>query len=460
MRSQGQLRRLASIPVFFAIRIACAVALLKASSALLSVSAYSEFSQLIQFGAVVNLMAVAGTQNGVVRQAAAAEDEGALASVYGAALLMWAATALLLVVALALLAAKISMVLIGRPDASLGIAAITVLSLAGGPGQIWCSILTGRKRVSASLSAQAAGLLVSTAAAAAFVFKGEPQVAAIGFAGGSLVTLVVAAAMASRLNLKLGRWAAAARQVPALIGYSAAFAATSGYGALVLFGLRSVYREHFGSTALGYWIAANRVSDMSTQLLGLFMVQFFVSHLATIARAPDRRAFIIRCWTAGTATMAAVFLAFWSGSTWLVPLFLSKSFLPAVPVIRTYMIGDALRVSASIAMFTAFSRGRPARYAAIEIGTLSLMAAIALLLMRAGDPRAPQLAYVSAYAVTAAVVALAFFWPVVRRYWLRLLRAPSGPHDERRTFHRGSDAPPHEFPLAPVGPSPVAPPRA
>jgi O-antigen/teichoic acid export membrane protein len=460
MVAQAQLRRLASVPAFFVIRIACAVALLKVSTTLLPVSAYGEFSQLIQFSAVLNVIAVGGTQNGLIRQAAAAEDEAVLASVYGAALLIWAGAALFMMIGLSLAAAKVSTVLIGRPDASLGIAAIAALSLVAGPGQIWCSILSGRKRVPASLAAQVSGLLASTAAAAIFVIKGQPQAAAIGFASGSLVSLVTAAALANRLHLRLGRWAAAARQVPALIGYSAAFAATSGYGALVLFGLRSVYREDFGPTALGYWIAANRVSDMSTQLLGLFMVQFFVAHLATIAQATDQRTFIVRCWMAGTAIMAAVLLAFWVGSAWLVPLFLSKSFLPAVPVIRTYMIGDVLRVSASLAMFTAFSRGRPGRYAAIEIGTLSLMAAIALLLMRAGDSRAPQLAYVTAYAITAMLVAVTFLWPAIRRRLQRRRPTLLVRRDERRTPRPGSDELPREFPLAPAGPSPAAPPRA
>jgi hypothetical protein len=195
-----------------------------------------------------------------------------------------------------------------------------------------------------------------------------------------------------------------------LIRYSTAFAATSGYTALVLFGLRSFYRHQFGATALGYWIAANRISDMSNQLLGLFFIQFYVSHVADLGDQTERRGFILRCWAAATALMTIGFLVFSFAGRELVSLFLSAAFVPAVPVIQTYLLGDVLAVWASLAMYTAFARGRPGRYAAIEIATVSLMAAIAIALMATGNPRAPQLAYVSAYAVTALLVTIAFFW--------------------------------------------------
>jgi hypothetical protein len=149
---------------------------------------------------------------------------------------------------------------------------------------------------------------------------------------------------------------------------------------------------------------------MSTQLLGLFFIQFYVSHVAGLHDEGDRRAFVVRCWAAGAAFMTFAFLVFWVAWRQLVPLFLSSAFLPAAPVIQTYLLGDVLTVWAALAMYTAFARGRPAQYAAIEMATVSLMAAIAVVLIEAGNPRAPQLAYVSAYAVTAILVTIAFVW--------------------------------------------------
>jgi hypothetical protein len=149
---------------------------------------------------------------------------------------------------------------------------------------------------------------------------------------------------------------------------------------------------------------------MSTQLLGLFLIQFFVSHVATLNDPSDRRRFILRCWAAAAALMLLAFLVFCVAGSELVSLFLSSAFLQAVPVIQTYLLGDVLTVWATLAMYTAFARGRPAQYAAIEMATVSLMAVIAIALIAVGDPRAPQVAYASAYAVTAILLTIGFVW--------------------------------------------------
>jgi O-antigen/teichoic acid export membrane protein len=410
MAQVSGLARLSSVPAYFGFKIASAILLIKLCASYLTVSGYGEFAQLVQFGTVLNLLAVGGAQNGIIRQSAAAGDEEQLAAIHGAALMICVVAALLLLGPLCLASKMVSSVLVGNPDAWPTVIAITVLSLTGAPGQIWCSILSGRGRVATSLVAQASGLFAGIAIATVFIVRGQPHAAATAFAAGPLLTLIVAGRAVARLRLKIASRAAAISQVLPLIRYSTAFVATSGYTALVLFGLRSFYRHQFGATALGYWIAANRISDMSNQLLGLFFIQFYVSHVADLGDQTQRRRFILRCWAAATALMTIAFLVFSIAGRELVSLFLSAGFVPAVPVIQTYLLGDVLAVWASLAMYTAFARGRPGQYAAIEIATVSLMAVIAIALMAMGNPRAPQLAYVSAYAVTALLVTIAFVW--------------------------------------------------
>jgi hypothetical protein len=72
------------------------------------------------------------------------------------------------------------------------------------------------------------------------------------------------------------------------------------------------------------------------------------------------------------------------------------------------MIGDVLRVWPSLAMHTAFATGHPLRYAAIEVGALTVMAVVASSLILAGDPAAAQTGYVVAYAMAALAVSAAF----------------------------------------------------
>jgi O-antigen/teichoic acid export membrane protein len=405
---------LASVPAYFFLKIASAIVLLKICASFLSVSDYGEFAQLVQYGTVLNLLAVGGTQNGLIRQAAAADDDDELAAIHGAALAIWLAASVFVMVLVAGGKDYISSILIGDEGAAPTVVAITALSLINGPGQIWSSILSGRQRVPISLAAQAAGISCSVALAVLFILQGKPHLAAAAFAAGPLLTLLIAGRAMFGLRLRQPKTPAVKRQLLPLLRYSAALAATSGYTALILFALRSMYREHFGSTALGYWIAANRISDMSTQLLGLFIIQFYVSHVAALDDAAERKRFIFKCWAAAVAGMTLVFVVFSFAGRELVALFLSPAFLPAIPVIRVYMVGDILTVWASLAMFTAFARGHPGRFAVIEMATLSLMAAIAAVLIKSGNARAPQLAYASAYAVTALVITVAFAWSARR----------------------------------------------
>lgn len=401
-------RLLAPVPAFFGFRIASALLLLKLSASYLSVGGFAIFSQFLLFASLLNLVAVGGTQNGLIRQSAAAGDAEALGRTRTAGFVIWIAVAPPLFLIALIASGAISTLLTGASSYWWVVILITAVALSAGPAQIWCSILSGRKRVAASLSAQAAGLTLGTAGAAWRIGQGDPAGAAIAFACGSLVTLAVASRLMARLDLAPAALRPAAPDAKLLLRYSAALAATIGFTAISLFALRSLYRSEFGATALGYWLAANRISDMSSQLLGLFMIQFFVPHVAAMTSEIERRALIVRCWAAASAAAALAIAIFSIAPEPLVRLFLSEAFVPAIPVIRTYMIGDLLRVTASLAMFSAFARGQPWRYAMIEIATVSTMAAIAITLIGLGDPRAPQIAYVAAYALAALAVAIGF----------------------------------------------------
>lgn len=394
--------RHASIPLYFGFRVASALILLKLSTQFLSVQGFANFAQFLAFASLLNMAVIGGAQNGLIRQAAAAADDTQLSQVQGAGLAIWLAAVPLLGIPIALLSPQISHILTGSSEHWQVVIALAVLSLAAGPGQICWSLLSGSQRVAQSLGAQTLGLIVGTAASAWFIVAGNFVAGALAFAAGPLFGSIAAIPFIAELPL---RWRPTAKRVRPLLGYSAAMASTLGFTALTLFALRWDYREQFGATQLGYWLAANRISDMSTQLLGLFMVQAFVPQLATIHDPKERARLIMRYGGAAAVLTGLGLLLFLAAGRPLVHLFLSDAFLPAIPGIRLYMLGDFLRVWASLAMFTAFAAGKPGRYAAIEIGTVGLMAGITLLLMAGGVRFAPQLAYAAAYGTTALVLA-------------------------------------------------------
>jgi O-antigen/teichoic acid export membrane protein len=427
--------RHAPIPIYFAFRIASALILLKLSTHFLPVKDFANFAQFLAFASLLNMAVIGGAQNGLIRQAAAAADDKQLADAHGAGLAIWLAAIPILAIPIALLSRPISHVLTGSTDYWRVVIALGALSLAAGPGQIGWSLLSGRQKVAESLGAQTFGLVLGTALSAWFIVGGDFVAAALAFAAGPLVSTLAAVPFVARLHL---RWRPTTKGVRPLLGYSAAMASTLGFTAITLFGLRYEYREQFGATQLGYWLAANRISDMSTQLLGLFMLQAFVPQLAGVQEPSQRTRLIVRYGAVAgalTGTALAVFLA---AGTPLVKLFLSSAYLPAIPGIRLYMLGDFLRVWASLAMYAAFAAGRPGRYAAIEIGTVAVMAVVTLLLIAAGERWAPQIAYAAAYGLTAVVLAVG----MLQRSGL-LHRLSSRPRAARRILRAGNATQPH-----------------
>lgn len=414
--------RHASIPGYFALRVLSALILLKLSTQFLSVHGFANFAQFLAFSSLLNMAIVGGAQNGLIREAAAAsEDE--LAAVQGAGLAVWAVATPLICIPLVILSPQISRILTGSSSYWQAVIGLSLLSLAAGPGQVCWSILSGRKRLAQSLGAQSAGIVVGTTIASWLIVRGSFVGAALAFATGPLVATLVALPFAARLRLG---WRPVWRGVRPLLSYSMAMASTLGFSALVLFALRSVYREHFGASELGYWLAANRISDMSTQFLGLFMLQAFVPHFAMVADPRQRSGLMLRYGLMGAGLTGAALLVFLVAARPLVHVFLSDAFVPAIPAIRLYMTGDFLRVWGSLAMFTAFAAGKPGRYAAIEIGTMTVMAGLTLLLTASGEVRAPQVAYAASWGLTALLCGLVLALGQLRH------RAQSRAHGERR----------------------------
>lgn len=391
------IRGIGVIALFFALRIGCALLLLKLAASQLSVGGFADLSQYLAFASLVTLLAVGGVQNGLIRQVAASGSRIELVETLAAAGAIWVAASAALLIAALLGANSIAVILVGHKGDPIVIIALTAIAILAGPGQIRCSTLSGRGRMIASLAIQGLGLALGTAGAALLTWRGQPAAAALAFACGSVVPSlpVIADVWGGWMKPPLQAVALHIRQ---LVQFSIAFGAVSAAAPLTLFALRFQYRETFGQTALAHWLSANRISDLSTQLIGLFMVQIFVPKLARMTDPEARRRFILTCGFVGMAVMAVPLLTFSIAAEPLVRLFLSPSFVPAIPAIQTYMAGDMLRIWTSMAIYTAFAQGKAERYAALELLAVGSIAALTILLMREGFSTAPQRAYFATHA--------------------------------------------------------------
>lgn len=415
-----------ALPAFFAIKILSGLILLKLSSAKLDVAGFAIFSQFFLLSALVNMVAVGGAQNGLIRQVAAARESEEAARARDAAFLLWIGAALVVGVPLAIASPWVADLLAGAPALWWMVVAIAALSLIAGPGQIWCALLTGRGRPAASLSAQAIGLVAGTGSAAWMLMQGNALPAVLAFAAGPIVTMAIAGV--SQRSESLGSMALrrARPDARALLHFSGAFLTVASFTAITLFLLRGVYQDVFGLERLGYWLTANRISDTTTQFLALYLLQYFLpGYTAAIVTDEARaRRTLLRSWGFGVAAMAGFPIVFAIAPAAFVRLFLSPQFYPAIPAILAYMTGDVLRVWAATAMQAAFARGRLLGFILIETGTIVLMGAIMLALVAVGNADAPIIAYPVAYGVTALIASLVYLRGVSRA---ARDRAPAAP---------------------------------
>ena len=216
---------LLSLPAFFGVKVLSGLVLLKLSAAFLPVARFSVFSQFLLFAALLNMLAVGGAQTGLIRQIAAAVTADDHARIRNAGLAIWAGAIVVLGLPSLVLAVPIAQLLAGDSSLAWAVPAITLTTLLAGPGQIFCSILSGFGRTPASLTAQALGLLASTAGAAIAVIHHQAAGAVVAFSAGPFVTLVTAGLMVRRHRIPRGSLDHVMGEVRILIGYSGAFAA-------------------------------------------------------------------------------------------------------------------------------------------------------------------------------------------------------------------------------------------
>lgn len=405
----GGWRRVLAVGGFFILRLALLAVTLKLSAWKLQPGPFATYSQFFILLGFLNLISAAGLQNGLIRQIAARPQAEAARSVVRAALCLWLACATVICVAVYLGRVELSRFLVGDGRGAEAAPLLALLACVGGVGQIICAVMTGSGRVMGSLAAQTLGLVMATAAGAWWLIHGEALGAVIAYGAGSLATPLAALWLARTLPaLTFGPTSRIVAEIRQLLGLAGSFAVVASLMPLALFAMRRVFELRFGLAALSYWLVANRVSDVNTQLLGLYMAQVYLPIAASAGDgalgAAARRAFFT-----ATAWMLCGLAAFAAGRAFLVPAFLSATFLPASGGILIYLAGDALRVATSIASNTALARRRIRAYVAIEAVSASLFCIVTLAFIGLKMPLAPNFGYLGANAVMTTALIAAFF---------------------------------------------------
>lgn len=405
---------------FFVLKLLSGVVLLMMGARYLSVPQFSVFTQLLILLAFAVTVATVGLPQGVIRQTAAPHENRS--RTLRAAIVIWLAASLIILAVSFTLNSALSVLLTGTETVSGAVSVIGALSVIGGLGAILCARLTGEGRVAASMAAQAAGLVAATGSAAFFLYSSDAESGAIGFAAGPTITTAIAIWFLRPSLIRSWRFAGPIRDsVRELMQFSGAFLVVASIMPITLILARSFYLETFGLEFLGYWLAANRVSDVNTQLIGLYFTQKYLPKATRSLADPVAAAKLISGTAlSATAAMIGGLGVFAIAREPLIELFLSSKFVPAAGIIIAYLIGDTLRVMPSLWAFSALARKKFSLYMLIEALAAAAMGGLIIAFTWADRPDGPAIAYIATYAVLTAM-AIAYH----RRYGLlRGVRSP------------------------------------
>jgi O-antigen/teichoic acid export membrane protein len=393
---------LAALAGFFAVKVLLALIMLKLSAQSLSAEGFTIFSQLLMFSALLNTVASGGMQNGLVREVSRSDQDAAVA--FAAAHRIWLIICCCGIV-LAAFSIPLAKLLVDDTSLAWTIPLLIIASALTGLGQLYTAVLIGRNRLAANSAAQLAGLLVGTLCAVPLVVNNSPAIAVIAFATGNCVTAVVARICLEKSPyLPVAHSASLEPMLRQLLGYSGSFVFAAASMPLILFCVRYVYRDVFGVEALSEWLVANRISDVSTQMLGLFMAQWYLPHLARSSTKAEANRTTLGAVAIAVSTMTAILVFFLAGASVIIPLVLSEQFLSARSNVAIYMFGDVLRVATSAALFAALARGRLWAYVAIEGLSAALFGLLAIGMIMLSISDAPFFAHVATYGILSVLI--------------------------------------------------------
>lgn len=360
------------------------------------------FIFFVQFGflmALGNLLATGGVIHGVVRWVAGGVDEDRTAIV-GTALAVSASIGFVTLAAAALFSGDISRLLIGSDHWGWLVVALVPLTLLAGQGQIIGAYLTGLGCSIDNLMIQNLALLIATIGTIIGLSFNSPVAATLAFAGGLALQAPLMLLWVRLRGLYhphiLTRFSRAHSRE--LMRYCLAFIVTATAMPLALFFLRDDYRASFGVALLAGWLAANRLSDVFTQVLGVYMGQIYLPERAQALRDGARPQ-----WLRGYGLHLAIAAAKMTGGLAIfllepqfwIKLGLGEAMLPAVGIITLYLIGDVLRAWPSINLHSLLAVGATRTYAAVELLTAGLFIALFLALKPVAGAMAPAAAYIT-----------------------------------------------------------------
>jgi PST family polysaccharide transporter len=168
---------------------------------------------------------------------------------------------------------------------------------------------------------------------------------------------------------------------------------------LALLLIRDGLIDTLGLASAGIWQAVWRISDLHLMLLTNTLVAYFLPRFSEIASGPALRHEVMHAYRfvipLVMASAATIFLL----RSVLVPLMLTKAFLPVVNVLGWQLLGDVLKIASWVAAYALVSRAKTRTYIVLELVFAVVLVVSILAGARLDGLRGAALGYAVTYAL-------------------------------------------------------------
>lgn len=390
------------IPVsaFFALRVVTGMVLLSLSAKQEQAALFVVYSQFFLAYALLNLVTAGCFQSGIIREIAkisAGKNPQVLTleNVIATGLAATAVLGSLILCICTILKSEIAVQLVGNAKYSNLVMVLVVCSLFSALGQMGCAILTGFGRSSLSLTIQGVAITIATASSAWGLLNSNVTFAVSAFAIGGTLNLI-SVIFIHRMRNIISRlfFHFSGELLGILFRNSGSYILAACAMPITLFILRPYYSAKFGVIGLSDWLLANRISDFSSQFIGIYMSQIYLHEISVSVDKINDRNIILKSFLVLFIPMSSILIFFYIFSNEILnSILLSKSNI-IKDFILLYLLGDIVRILPSMMYFTCVSKNKNLTGAGLELINSVFFIFIFFILMSFNYAAFPAYSYI------------------------------------------------------------------
>ncbi len=362
---------------------------------------FGVLGQLMGLVGIVSMLAGGGTTNGLITLLSRKENTAAHARTLGAAIQIYLISSTAVSVLLVGGSIFLANTLLAQPSLAWIFWLLALTQWLVGASNLLQGLLSVHDKVNWVVRLNIIGIAIGTTIFVALIHRYGFTGAAIGlvlFPAATGVVGCMTGLLVLPPNQRRSQWSGTASSLHDLLSYALVTLVTITAVPTAQLVVRHFAGTHAGWDAIGYWQGVIKISDVYMQFIGMLLIYVALPRFSAQTNTPALKREVAFIRTPLLLCTAAGLLLAWALRDVVIAILFSDSFTPARDYFLPQVLGDFMRITGLIAVYTAISRG--ARHVAIayELTQACLLVGLTHYLLASLQGMAPAYAHLGASA--------------------------------------------------------------